>query len=80
MRSIAALQSTCNTLERGLTAKLKSMKTGRDPSNVKVTEAIFETFDGPRVELGKVKLEESANGNQTAFIDNAEKKITISRS
>jgi hypothetical protein len=79
MRSVAALQSTCNTLEKGLTARLKSLDTGRDPEGNKVTEAIFEIFDGPRTKLGKAKIEESGDGGSKAFINNEEKSVVLSR-
>ncbi len=80
MRSIPALQSTCNTLEKGLTAKLKSMKIGRDPQGKKVTEAIFETFDGARKELGKAVIKAGGNGKNSAFILTVETDVEISRS
>lgn len=80
MKSIAALQSTCNTLERGLTAKLKSMKAGRDPKGKKVTEAIFETFDGDRKELGKSVIKAGGDGKNSAIILTVETNVEISRS
>jgi hypothetical protein len=80
MKDVSALQNTCNTLEKGLTAKLKSLKAGIDPKKRKVTEGIFEEFDGKRSELGKVVLKEGGDGKNTAHIKQVETKIEISRS
>lgn len=79
MRSIAALQSTCNTLEKGLTAKLQSLHAAEDTDGAKVTEAIFEEFDGLRGELGKAKIEEKTSGTHSTFIDGNIKKVALSR-
>lgn len=80
MGSIAKLQSTCNTLERGLTAKLKSLTAGQDPQGRKVTEAIFEEFDGLRKELGKAVITESPTGSDSVVILTQPVRVKLSRS
>lgn len=75
--SISQLQGTCNALERGLRAKLKSLLAATNPDNAKVTVATFEEFNGPKDELGKARLAQGT-GN-TAFIKNEVESIAISR-
>jgi hypothetical protein len=79
MGSIAKLQSTCNTLERGLKAKLKSLTAGQDPQGRKVTEAIFEEVD-KRKELGKAVITESPTGGDSAVILTQPVRVKITRS
>ncbi|MBK8809433.1 MAG: hypothetical protein IPN69_01695 [Acidobacteria bacterium] len=76
--SLSQLQGTCNTLERGLRAKLKSLQAATNPDNAKITVATFEEFDGPKSELGKAKLDPGEG--HTAFINNEVVKISITRS
>jgi hypothetical protein len=78
MSSISALQGTCNRHEKRLTAKLIKLDVGTDPDGVKVTEATFEPFTGPRGELGKAVIKEGGDGTNMAYILTVATKVQIS--
>lgn len=78
MSSISALQGTCNSQEKRLFAKLTKLEAVLDVDGKKVTEATFTEFDGDITELGKAKITEG--GNNSAFITESKKNVSITRS
>lgn len=77
MSSISALQGTCNTQEKKLSAKLNKLEAVIDVSGKKVTEATFDEFNGSSAQLGRLKI--TAGGNHSAFINETKTAVSFTR-